>query len=458
MRKPELCFKHDLMNRKSNTKIYLYNHYEGGEQVKRKYWVIFIVLLILLTSTIGLADTDSVYLIPVKGNINGVTQSVVSDGIKEAETSGASMIIFDIDTYGGFIHSAERIKNDIIRTNLPTISYVNNKAESAGVLIALASEKLVMSKTATIGSAETIPKDEKTLSLWVSILRDTAQHRNRDEQIAASMADASIEIKDVIEKGRLLNLTTREAENLEFIDYSADSVNDILKVENKGSAEIVEPNISAKNRIADILTNPIINTLLLIIGFVGAVVELFMPGFGLGGVLSILGFGLFFTGNIISGNAEWMSLVLFVLGGILIFIEMLIPGFGLPGISGIVLLVMGLVSAMKDITQGLVSLSIAVIIAAIVGIIVVKKGFESPLMKKVVLGKNLDIESAKPETINTLDLIGKEGKSMTILRPSGTINIDGVRYDALTEGDFIPQGADIKVIRVIGTKIFVRRA
>lgn len=418
---------------------------------------ILIVVLILLVSSVAFADSDSVYVIPVKGNINGVTRSIIEDGIKEAENSGASTIVFEIDTYGGFIHSAEEIKNDIVNAGLPTISYINNKAESAGVLIAIASEKLVMNTSATIGSAETIPNEEKVLSLWVSLLRDTAQYRNRDDQIVAAMADKRIAVDDLVESGRLLNLTTKEAEDVGFIDYSVNSLDEILKAEDKVGAQIVEPEISFKNRIANVLTNPIVNTLLLILGFVGAVVELFMPGFGLGGVLSILGFGLFFTGNIISGNAEWMSLVLFILGGVLIFIEMLIPGFGLPGISGIVLILMGIISAMRDVTQGVLSLSIAIIIASIVAIIVVKKGFESPLMKRIVLGKNLDTESVKPDSFYTLDLIGKEGEAVTILRPSGTISIDGTRYDALSEGDFIPQGAQIKVLRVIGTKIFVRR-
>ena len=66
-------------------------------------------------------------------------------------------IIFEIDTYGGVIVEAEKIKNLIISSPVPTIAYVNNKAESAGVLIAIAADNVVVSNTATIGSAETIP-------------------------------------------------------------------------------------------------------------------------------------------------------------------------------------------------------------------------------------------------------------------------------------------------------------
>ena len=92
-------------------------------------------------------------------------------------------IIFEIDTYGGVIVEAEKIKNLIISSPVPTIAYVNNKAESAGVLIAIAADNVVVSNTATIGSAETIPNTEKVLSMWRGLLRDTAQYRNRDPEI-----------------------------------------------------------------------------------------------------------------------------------------------------------------------------------------------------------------------------------------------------------------------------------
>ncbi|MDO5718798.1 MAG: NfeD family protein [Tissierellia bacterium] len=418
--------------------------------------LIFLILLILLLP-INVSANEKVYVIPIKGDINGVTYSIAVDGIREAEKEGANAIVFEIDTYGGFINSAEKIKNSIIRTSIPTISYVNNKAESAGVLISIASEKLAMNKTATIGSARTIPDDEKVMSLWLSILRDTAQYRGRDDQIIAAMADSDIELDNIVSKGKLLNLTAREADEHGLSDYTVDSLDDLMTKIGFENPEIVNPEISAKNRFASILTNPILNTVLLIIGFVGAVVELFIPGFGVAGVFSILGFGLFFAGNIISGNAEWMSLLLFILGGVLIFVEVLIPGFGLPGISGIVLTLLGLLLAMKDISQGLLSLSIAIIIAAIVGFFIIKKGFESPLIKRVILSTNLDTEDFKPDKNRNVEMLGKKGISVTILRPSGTIEVEGMRYDAITEGDFIPQGVDVEIFRVVGTKIFVRR-
>lgn len=99
--------------------------------------------------------------------------------LKDIEGNSPKAIIFEIDTYGGLIDEAEKIKNLIIDLKTPTISFVNNKAESAGVLITISSENVVMAESSTIGSAETIPNTEKVLSMWRSFLRDVAQLRGR---------------------------------------------------------------------------------------------------------------------------------------------------------------------------------------------------------------------------------------------------------------------------------------
>lgn len=426
--------------------------------MKKNVILYLLPILLIFSIAVASADKGDVYVIPIKSDINGVTSSIVREGIKEAEENFASAIVLDIDTYGGYIHSAEEIKNEIVKTKIPTVSYVNNKAESAGVLISIASEKLYMSKTATIGSAEPIPNSEKILSFWVSVLRDTAQLRERDDNIVASMADKDMEIEGLVKRGKLTNLTSKEAEYTNISDGTKDSIEEIVKELFPDAKNIVKSKISIKNRLASIIIHPVVNTLLLVVGFVGAIVEVFMPGFGLGGVSSIVGFGLFFAGNLISGNGELMSLLLSILGMVLIFIEMLIPGFGITGISGIVLLFTGIITAMKDFTHGVLSLSIAIIVSSIVGFVIVKKGFESPLVKNVVLNTNLNSRTGLVKDKEKSDLVGRKAVALTVLRPSGTIEIDGERMDALTEGEFISKSSEVIISRVVGTKIFVRRA
>ncbi|MDD2397374.1 MAG: nodulation protein NfeD, partial [Tissierellia bacterium] len=208
----------------------------------RKIGIVLIVLLMLSSIALGseVNTGDKVYVVPIKGEINRATNYFVKNTIEELEHEGAKAIIFEIDTYGGLIDQAQQIKDSIISTDIPTISFVNNNAQSAGVLITIASERVVMAKNATIGSAETIPNTEKALSMWRAILRDTAQYRGRNSDIIEAMADKDIEIEGINEIGKLINLTSNEALEYGIADLIANDYQSILDNFNIKGSEIVK--------------------------------------------------------------------------------------------------------------------------------------------------------------------------------------------------------------------------
>lgn len=420
--------------------------------------VVLSILILLLLSTIVFSNsTGDVYVVPIQGEINKATYNYLNSTLKEIKKGSPKAIIFEIDTYGGLIDQAERIKNLIIDLDVPTISYVNNKAESAGVLITLSSEKVVMANSSTIGSAETIPNTEKVLSMWRSFLRDVAQLRGRDPEIVEAMADTDVYIAGISERGKLLNLTSSEALELGICDLVSNDYDEMLKFFNIPQANMIKLEEGMELKLAKILASPYMSTLLLTIGFVGMVIELFTPGFGIGGTISIIAFGLFFGGNIIAGNSQWTSLAIFVTGLILLIVEAIVPGFGLPGISGIILVIAGTILAMGTITSALVSLSIAIILTAIITILLIKLGHKSPHLEKIVLTTHQKDEEGYLSASTKEEYLGKEGMTVSELRPSGIIEIDGKRLDALSEGSFIPKETPIKIVRVEGSKIFVRR-
>ncbi len=420
--------------------------------------VVLSILILLLLSTIVFSNsTGDVYVVPIQGEINKATYNYLNSTLKEIKKGSPQAIIFEIDTYGGLIDQAERIKNLIIDLDVPTISYVNNKAESAGVLITLSSEKVVMANSSTIGSAETIPNTEKVLSMWRSFLRDVAQLRGRDPEIVEAMADTDVYIAGISERGKLLNLTSSEALELGICDLVSNDYDEMLKFFNIPQANMIKLEEGMELKLAKILASPYMSTLLLTIGFVGMVIELFTPGFGIGGTISIIAFGLFFGGNIIAGNSQWTSLAIFVTGLILLIVEAIVPGFGLPGISGIILVIAGTILAMGTITSALVSLSIAIILTAIITILLIKLGHKSPHLEKIVLTTHQKDEEGYLSASTKEEYLGKEGMTVSELRPSGIIEIDGKRLDALSEGSFIPKETPIKIVRVEGSKIFVRR-
>lgn len=418
-----------------------------------------IILLNIIIPSISFAQGDSLaYVIPIRGDINRATKNYVRDIVNEVNSrNDVEVVIFEIDTFGGLIDQANEIKDIIIGTDAATISFVNNKAESAGVLITIASEKVVMSRTATIGSAETIPNTEKVMSLWRAWLRDTAQFRGRDPLIIEAMADKDIEIPGIIEKGKLLNLTSQEARELEISDFTADNYEDILAEFGYEGLTIVEKSENLQVRLAKFISNPYLSSFILTMAFVGLVIEIMTPGFGVGGTISIIGFSLYFGGNILAGNSNWTSVALFLAGSLLLLIEVIVPGFGFPGISGIILVGLGIVLAVDSIAAGLFSVGIALIATIVVAIILFKFGFRNTRLSSIVLTSSLKTDRGYTSSDSKAQYLNKRGVAVTELRPSGYIEVEGERLDALSSEGYIPKNTLIEVIKVEGSKILVRR-
>lgn len=426
--------------------------------MKNKRVILSIIILLLVFSSISLADdSNDVYVIPISGEINRATANFVKNAIEDANEKDPKAIIFEIDTYGGLVDQAIEIKDAILSTNIPTISFVNNKAVSAGVLITIASENVVMSTNSTIGSAETIPNTEKNLSFWRSVLRDTAVYRGRDEQVIQAMADKDVVIEGLNVQGKLVNLTSKEALEYGITDHISNDHKDILAKFDIKNANIVEYEEGLQIKLAKYIATPALSSLLLTIAFVGLIIEILTPGFGIGGTISILGFGLYFAGNILSGSSTWSALALFILGLILIVIEAIVPGFGLPGISGAILVLVGIVLATDSLVVALFSLSIAIIITTILTVILVKLGYRSKLLDRFILTGQDEKHEKYIVKRSKASYLNKIGVAATELRPSGFINIEGERIDALSDEGFISSGASIEVVRVEGSKIFVRR-
>jgi membrane-bound serine protease (ClpP class) len=181
------------------------------------------------------------------------------------------------------------------------------------------------------------------------------------------------------------------------------------------------------------------------------------PGFGIGGTISIIGFGLYFGGNILAGHSHWTSLALFVTGLILLVIEGIVPGFGLPGISGIIFVLVGIILAMNSFGVALLSMSIAIIITTIVTMILFKLGFRSNILNSIILTTKHEEQKGYVSTDNKREYLNKEGKTVSGLRPSGFMDIDGERIDVLSDEGYIPVDTLVQVVRVEGSKIFVRR-
>ncbi len=422
---------------------------------------LFITLIFLFSAPFAFASMGDTYIIPIKGDIGNGNLFYVQRAYVDAITSGAGAIIFEIDTYGGSIDTALKFKDLIMSSQVPTVCFVDNKAISAGVLIALAGEKLVMRPGTTIGAAEprlgSEKADEKTVSMWSGQLAAVAEARGKDGKIAAAMADSDIAIEGLVEKDKLLTLGSQQALSLGFIDAVLDSRAEVMEEYSLPGEEVeIEPTL--RENAVKWLSSPYIAAILLTLGIAGVIIELFIPGFGVFGVIGVLSFIAFFLGNFWAGSAGWGSIILFLVGMIFIAVEVfVIPGFGVTGILGIAAMIAGIFLASPSAQYAIISLLIAIIASIILIVISVKNRKTRKIWRKIILSqKQENSEGYSSQDLEQNRLLNAYGKAITPLRPAGTALINGNRVDVVTEGQFVVEGASIQVVSVSGGRVVVK--
>lgn len=428
----------------------------------RSLWAM-IFLLVLYVPALA-KPGDLVYVVPIEGTIDPALATFVDRVYDEAEQVGAARMILEIDTYGGYIDAAIRIKERVMLSPVPTSSFVTKKAISAGALITLSGEKIFMAPGTTIGAAE--PRvgeekaDEKVVSMWSQELRAAAETYGRDGDIAAAMADADIEIKDLKAKGKLLTLTQQQALELKFADFPATDRKEVLSISGLSNAQVVEAEPSSAEKLARWVTNPYISPVLLTIGIAGIVLELFTVGFGVAGTLGMISMALYFGGHIIAGFSGLESVLLFIVGIILMLVEAFVtPGFGFAGIAGLGALVVSIIIASASVEQAIISLIIAFFGTVVLLVISFRFLKTRRMWNRLILRVRQEKSEGyvAPEEKLT-ELFGAEGVTLTPLRPAGSAEINGMRIDVVSEGGFIPTETKVQVVKVEGTRVVVRQS
>jgi membrane-bound ClpP family serine protease len=158
-------------------------------------------------------------------------------------------------------------------------------------------------------------------------------------------------------------------------------------------------------------------------------------------------------------SINWPAIACIIIGIILVVIEMHIPGFGVPGIAGVILLVAGVIMFSGSVLEALI---LVIIILAILGIavaVVYRSASAGKLSKHLILNDSLEKEDqvSFPSEDEISCSVGSEGKALTILRPAGSADFNGVKVDVISDGEFIPENALVVVTRIEGKKIIVKQ-
>lgn len=437
--------------------------------MKRSFF--FFVLLSFIILTKISAQKQKIYIGNIEGEIDLGIAPYVKRVVVEAEKNGAKAIIFKINTFGGRVDAATQIKDAILNCSIRTIAFIDKRAISAGALIALSCEKIVMVPGASMGASTVVDQEgkkqsEKYQSYMRSEMRATAEKNNRRTDIAQGMVDESISVYDLKDDStKLITLTAEEALKYKMADTVLTNIEDVKKVFGYDKAQELTIDSNWAENIVRFLNNPIISSLLIMVGLLGIFTEIKMGVWGLPGTIAVIALALFFGSGYILEIASVIEIIIFIIGVLLLLIEIfLIPGFGVAGILGIILMIsglfLGLIGDFEMTDRSLISVAIIQLAAVFVGtgifIYLLSKILpKTNIWNRLILQEHSPGKSGYTAKPIFDHLIGVEGIALTDLRPAGSAIINDQRIDVVTEGDFISHNSSIIVKAVEGSKIVV---
>ena len=414
-----------------------------------------------------------VYVMPIDGMIDLGLAPFLTRTLRQAQQAGATALVLDINTFGGRVDAAVAMRDALVDAPIRTIAFINPRAISAGALIALATETIVMAGGGTIGAATPVVStgnqpqvaDEKSVSYVRKEFGATAERRGRPPQLAEAMVDADMQIPDVVDKGKLLTFTTSEAITHKIADFTADTLTEALAVTGLRDAQVRHASQTWAEAFVRFLTNPVVSSLLMTMGMLGLLVEIRTPGFALPGTIGVLSLALFFWGHWIVQLAGWEELLLVAAGLLLLGLEFfVIPGFGVAGVGSVIALGAGLgmtlfgAGATSSVIIGAFGrVAVSILLALAGGLALLRVLPQLPFGRRFVLDVEISAEhgyTSPPDTDR--QQLGRSGITLSPLRPAGIAQIDGSRVDVVSDGAFIEAGAHIEVTRVEGNRVVVR--
>ena len=468
------------------------------------------ILLLQCLFAAATPAAQKVYVIPVTGNVDPGMASFLKRALNPQDGRKA-LFVLEMDTFGGRVDAALNIVDTLLdASHGKTVAYVTRRAISAGALIALACNELVMKPHTTIGDCAPITYSsegprmmgEKFQSPLRARFRSLAKRNGYSEVLAEAMVSDNIAVyevrrgrqtvymnaqqfdeltedekdeitsrRTVVAQGELLTMDATEAHALGFSKMTAESVEELLAAMSVADYELVRVVRTWSEKAVSLVTS--VAPFLMMIGLAALYIEIKTPGFGLPGFLGVMCLGLVFFGQYLVGLADYTELLLLLAGVLLLGVELfVIPGFGIAGVAGILFIVAGMVLALQGFVlpspelpwqTELLTRNIVNVLGAAVGAFILSMLFVRyliPVIGTRVKGPYLaaDLREAHADSEEArLAGVGERGTALTFLRPAGKVDIGGNRLDAVSEAEFIEAGTPVVVIGIEGNRIIVSR-
>ena len=435
---------------------------------------IFLLISVAMVAlgVVGLANAQERHALvaEVDGIINPVTQRYISRVVDKGQKDGAEVVIIKLDTPGGLLSSTRKIVEDLLSDRVPTAVYVyppGAHAASAGTFITAAANFAVMAPGTNIGAAAPVAAGGEDIpeTLKAKVVNDTTAWM---EEIALERERNLEALVDTVTGPEPNSYGAREAVELNVVNFIAQDVADLLRqidgevVETTSGSRtldtnglvIREINMSFVEKFLFFLADPNVSFLLLSLGGLGLVIELFNPGLIVPGVVGII---LLILAFVSLGNlpVNWAVIGFFVLAGALLVAELFVSGFGILGIGAIVSFIFGgllLFSSFGSPSPTAPSVGVSLwLLGSMAGAFTL---FGFWFLRTAAQSRRARSRTEPPPS----PLIGALGMATTDLEPRGTVHVADEVWTAVTEDDIvIKSGEGVKVKKVDGTILTVAR-
>ena len=472
------------------------------------------------------AEVSHGVLIRFEGPITPMLEQYFFRKLDSAKAEGADLVIVEIDSPGGFLEESINIAYRLRDLDWAhTVAYVPRQALSGAAIVALGCDEIIVAPNALLGDAGAIYQDEESLfryapekirSHLAQVVRGLAAAKGRPPALAEAMVDMNLDVyhvrnrqtrKETYKSQREIDTDPHpdqweklgvvfESGKKKFFEVDGTRAVALgLAQGNAASREALVERYRLKNELVVlgatgvdtavyILNLPLVTGLLFVIGLVAIYVEFMSPGIGVGGVVAVLCFAIFFWSRFLGGTADWLEVVLFASGILFLGLEIfVIPGFGVAGITGILLILVSLIMATQSFlipqtSRQLTELTHTLLIvggsgaAFVVVAMILSKHYGSlPVFNQLMLRPPDPVRgftdeaatghpaaAAAPLAEATVLNVGDRGIAHSALRPAGRVRFGDRYVEVATDGDFIARGRRVEVVEVSGSRIVVREA
>lgn len=401
---------------------------------------------------------QTVVSMKIDGSINPVSADFIHNGIAKAQKEKAECLIIHLNTPGGLLQSTRVIVSDLLASEVPVVVFVSpggSHAGSAGVFITLAANIAAMAPGTNIGAAHPVmmqgqmdsTMNEKATNDAAAFIRSIAEKRNRSRLFAEravrksfsytekeALADSVIDLIAKNEQDLLMQLNGKQV--------AMNSGNKTLKTL---SATVVHYEMSVWEKILNIISDPNIAYILLLLGTYGLLFELYSPGAILPGIIGVIALVLaFYAMHTLPVNYAALALIVFAV--ILFLLEIKVVSHGLLAIGGIISLVLGSMMLFKsDSSVEFIKISTGVIITATL---------VTSLFFLFVISFGMKAQRLKVQT-GIDGIIGAIAEVTEQLTPTGIVKLQGESWNAESLKGHIGAGEKVKIIEMKNLKLYV---